>query len=294
MAVFVKVVEAGSFTAAAKALEITSSGISRRIASLEARLGVRLLNRTTRQLSLTAAGELDYGAAVRIVEEIGSIERETAGMHTTPRGRLRVTASNAMGHHEIVRLIPQFLKSYPDVRVELRLTDVVLDLVSERIDVAIRSGTLPDSSLMARRLTSTRRIVCAAPRYIEEWGEPETVDDLVNHNCLLRSSQGRGIDAWQFETDDGPRFINVSGTLVANSIDCLKDAAIAGVGILNASEFVVADALASGQLVRILGGVAPPREINLYAVYPSARHLSPAVRAFIDFLDGRLLVGDPD
>lgn len=288
MAVFVTVVGEASFAGAAKALGMTPSGVSRRIGRIEDRLGVRLLNRTTRRLSLTEPGEIYYRRSAQIVADIEEAERETAQQHATPRGRLRVTASNAFGHQEVVSVMPEFLRRYPEVSVELRLTDAVVDLVAEGIDIAIRSGSLEDSSIISRRLASTRRVVCAAPAYLEAHGVPRRPEDLLTHNCLVRHNQRQFFNDWTFEGPDGERTVRVDGNLTSNSMEALYSATLAGVGILRVSVFVVDEAICDGRLLPLLEDYERIDDTPIYAVYPSNRHLSPKTRAFIDFLTASL------
>lgn len=289
MAVFVSVMREGSFAAAAKALQMTPSGVSRRISKLEERLGVRLLNRTTRRLSLTEPGEIYFRRSAQIISDIEETEREATQLYAAPRGKLRVTASNAFGHQHLVRLVPEFLRAYPETSVELTLTDALVDLAAEGVDVAVRSGHLADSSIIARQLTSTRRILCAAPDYLERKGVPQTPDDLLRHNCLIRHDQNQIFNEWQFDTEDEKKTVRVTGSFSANNIEALYRAALHGVGILRVSAFVVEKSLRDGELVALLEDQKMGGDLPIYALYLSNRHLSPKIRAFIDFMRARLV-----
>lgn len=288
MSVFAAVMREGSFASAAKALQMTPSGVSHRISNLEERLGVRLLNRTTRTLSLTEPGEIYHARAVQIVADIEEAERDTAQLYAAPRGRLRVTSAIAFGNQELIGVLPEFLHAYPEIAVELTLTDGIVDLVAEDFDVGIRSGNLEDPSMIARRLVSTHRIVTAAPSYLAEHGTPKHPRDLERHNCLLRHGQRQPHNEWPFEAEDEKLTVKVSGSFSANTNEGIYLAALAGVGILRLASFVVEDALADGRLVPVLESYTSRDDVPIFAVYPSSRHLSPKIRTFVDFLSERL------
>ncbi len=254
MAAYVRVVEAHGFTAAAERLGWSKSVISRRIAELEERLGVRLLNRSTRRLSLTEAGRAYYERCVRILADIEESEAAVASLHAEPRGRLRVSAPMTFG---MLHLAP-----------------------------ALRIGTLADSALVARRLAPCRRIACAAPSYLAERGEPGTPAELAGHDCLLYSYLAAA-DQWSFADAAGAeQAVRVAGRLRVNNGDVLRDIAIAGLGIVMLPTFIVAGALADGRLRPVLCDWRPA-EVALHAVYPHNRHLSSKVRTFVDFLVAR-------
>lgn len=283
MFVFTAVMDAGSFAGAAPGLGMTPSGVSRRISRLEARLGVRLLNRTTRKISLTEAGARFHQRALQITAEIEDAEREAAELQATPRGRLRITAGNAYGSYRLMPLIPDFLAAYPEIEVELTLLDRLVDLVGEGFDIAFRSGEVPDSSLMARRLPDVQIATCAAPAYLARHGTPKRPEDLTEHNCLIHMIGERRLDRWVFGDDEDPLTVLVSGSLQANNLEILYRAAIAGLGIVRAPKLSMMAAIHDGRLVMILPdhGLGSSRPMRM--MYPTNRQLSPKVRAFIDF-----------
>ena len=282
MAVFTRAVETGSFSAAARTLNLTPSAVSKQIGRLEDRLGARLLNRTTRRLSLTEAGEDYYQRATRILADIAEAERAVAFSHDAPRGILRVSASIAFGQTQLVPLVPAFLALYPEIQVELNLSDRLIDLVDEGVDVAIRVAALPDSSHIARKIASERRIVCAAPSYLARHGTPATPEDLAAHNCLIYSTIAT--EDWGFRGPDGQQSVKVSSNFVANGGEAVRDLAIAGLGVARLATFLVGPAIRDGRLVPVLTDFEERQEAAIHAVYPHQRHLSPKVRAFVDFL----------
>jgi len=283
MAVFVRVVEAGNFSAAARSMNLTPSAVRTLIGRLEERLGARLLNRTTRHVSLTGEGRAFYQRCMPILEAIDEAERAVAELHGEPRGLLRVNASTAFGHYHIEPLIPGFLARYPDLRLELTLSESIVNLIEEEVDVAVRIGQLPDSSLIARKLGTARRIVVASPAYLERHGTPQTPDDLKDHNCL-RLSKATSLNQWEFKGPGEPRRIDVSGNFEVNSGIALHRAAVAGLGLIRVGDFTVAADIRTGQLVPVLADHELPPKTDIYAVYPHNRHLSPKVRAFVDML----------
>ncbi len=288
MAVFVRVVEAGNFSAAARELRLTPSAVSKLIGRLEDRLGARLLNRTTRRVSLTEEGRAFYQRCTPILDAIDEAERAVAELHGEPRGLLKVNASTAFGHYHIEPLIPGFLARYPDLRLELTLSESIVNLIEEEVDVAVRIGQLPDSSLIARKLGTARRIVVASPAYLKRHGTPQTPDDLKDHNCL-RLSKATSLNQWEFKGPGEPRRIDVAGNFEANSGTALHRAAVAGIGLIRVGNFTVAADVRTGRLVPVLADHEPPSETNIYAVYPHNRHLSPKVRAFVDLLVNKFL-----
>ena len=286
MSVFVNVVREGGFSAAAKVLELTPSAVSKQVSRLEDRLNVRLLNRTTRQLSMTEEGETYFQRATAILADIEEAESLVADRHGSPRGMLRVTSSITFGRHQIVPLMPEFLNVLPDVRLQLSLSDNVVDLVQERFDVAIRVADLNDSSLVARRLAVDRRVVCAAPSYLERHGTPQSPEALRDHNCLVIMNIPSMRD-WEFIFGGTTRKIHVEGRFETNSGVAVHEAALDSIVIAQLPVYLVAPDLKAGRLVSFLEDrVAEGKTI--YAVYPHTRHLSPKVRAFIDFLVAKL------
>ena len=291
MAIFVNVVRQGGFSAAARALNRTPSAISKQITRLEDRLDVRLLNRTTRQLSMTDEGEAYYHRATAILADIAETEALVSNKSAAPRGLLRVTCSTTFGRQQIVPILPDFLARYPDLKFQLSLNDKVVDLVQEGFDVAIRMAELHDSSLVARRLAVDRRLICAAPSYIEKFGLPRHPDALANHNCLvLRNAMA--MNDWAFRLDGKIRTIHVDGSFETNSGVAVHEAVLAGLGIAQMASFVVVPDLRAGRLVTCLDEFIVT-EKPIYALFPDRRHLSPKVRAFIDFLVDRFTPTPP-
>ncbi len=283
MGVFVRVVEDESFSSAARSMKLTPSAVSKLIGRLEDRLGARLLNRTTRRLSLTEEGRAFYQRCVPILSAIEEAERAVTELHTEPRGLLKINASTAFGQYHIEPLIPEFLAQYPDLRIQLILSDSLVNLVEEEVDVAIRIADMPDSSLIARKLGPARRMVTASPAYLEKHGVPKTPDDLKDHNCLTLSFETT-LNQWEFRGADGPNRMRVSGNFETNNATALHDAALAGLGLMRTANFIANPDIRKGTLVPVLEDFETKGNANIYAVYPHNRHLSPKVRAFIDLL----------
>ncbi|MBR0671615.1 LysR family transcriptional regulator [Neoroseomonas soli] len=282
MEAFVKVVERGGFTAASDDLRLSRAMVSKHIQDLEAHLGARLLNRTTRRVSLTEVGRLYYDRSVQLLADLAEAEGVVGALQTTPRGRLRVNAPVSFGALHLAPAIVDFMKAQPDVTVELTLNDRVVDLVEEGYDLAVRIARLADSSLIARRLAPSRTVVCASPAYLEQRGWPGQPADLVHHDCLLYSYDVGG-DEWHLDGPDGTVAIRVRGRLQANNGDALRAAALRGAGLVAMPSFIVGADLAAGRLVPVLPGYRAP-ELVIHAVYAPGRHLSAKVRSFIDFL----------
>ena len=286
VAVFVRVVERGSFTLAADELELSRAVVSKYVSRLEERLGARLLHRTTRRLSLTEAGAALFEASRGALERIEEAEGAVAQLQSEPRGRLRVSAPMSFGILHLGPAITDFARAHPRVTLDLRLDDRFVNLVEEGIDVAVRIGALTDSSLVARRLATTRTLVCAAPAYLAQHGEPETPEDLAAHNCLIYSYLSTA-NVWRFTAPDGREIpIAVNGTFRINNGIVLGEAAAAGHGILLTPSFYVGPLLRDGRLKRILPGYRLP-ELGIHAVYPERAQVPPKVRAFVDFLAQR-------
>lgn len=282
--VFARVVERKSFSAAARCLGLTTSAVSKQVSRLEASLGTRLLNRTTRSLSLTEAGATFYGRCVRILAEISAAEEAVGQLRERPRGTLRVSAPMSFGQLHVAPAIPEFLARYPEIRIDMTLDDRFVDLVEEGFDLAIRIARLPDSTLVARKLASSRRVVCGSPSYLSQHGVPEHPRDLAGHNCLLYSYQRE--NEWRFRGPRGEAKVTVLGSFRANNGDVLRAAALAGLGLVLLPTFIVGTDLRAGTLRAVLTSYAVSEEA-VYAVYPHARHLSPKIRAFVDFLAKR-------
>ena len=283
LGVFAQVVEANGFTAAAARLGVSKAAVSKQVARLEDRLGVRLLNRSTRRLGLTEAGRDLYERARRILDEVEEAEQAASSRQINPRGVLRVNAPVTYGISHLAPILPAFMKLYPEIQVELVMNDRFVDLIDEGFDLAVRVAALPDSSLVARRLWAARHVVCAAPAYLERRGRPETPADLAQHDCLLYAYLASG-DEWRFTAPDGkPANVRVQGSLRSNNGDALQLAAVAGLGAIYSPAFFLGDDLAAGRLVPLLERWQT-LEIAVHAVYPPGRPLGAKVRVFIDYL----------
>jgi len=283
IAVFVKVVELSSFTAAADALDMSQPVVSKSVTRLEEKLGARLLNRTTRRLSLTEAGSELYRRSVRALEEIENAELEIARFQTEPRGTLRVSAPMSFSILHLGSALQRFLDDIPGVTVELTLDDRQVDLVEEGFDVAVRIGRLQESSLVARKITPCRQVLCAAPSYLAKRGTPERPEDLLEHNCILYSNVSNSRELRLTDAAGELHVVPIHGSIHTNSGLVNRAAAVAGVGIVMLPTFYLGDQLRSGELKPVLCQFKP-QDIALYAVYPERRNLSPKVRAFVDFL----------
>lgn len=281
MRLLVQVVESGSFTAAAEQLGLSKQYISRRLMQLEGRLGTRLLNRSTRRLDVTPLGQSYYESAVRLLGEVERVEQDICAQNPEPRGKIRISAPLSFARVHLGSILPQFLKRYPQVDVEVDLSDRSVDLLSEGYDVVLRIGVLEDSSLIARRIATIARVYCCSPGYLAEHGEPRTPDELAAHACLPYG-HSRQVQ-WRFQHGGKPLSQAVTGRIRANNGELLKDAAIAGLGITYLPLFIVGDALADGRLVTVLDSYAT-EPLLLSAVYPQHRQGSRPVQVWIEFL----------
>ncbi|MEN3746426.1 LysR family transcriptional regulator [Sphingomonas sp. HF-S3] len=286
MEVFAAIVERGSFSAAARLLGLTPSAISRVVARLESRLGVRLLSRTTRALALTPEGEAYHRSALRILRDIDETERSVADQ-AAPRGRLRVSATLGHSRKILIPLIPEFLDRYPGIQLDLSLTDTIIDLIEQRADVAIRIGPLSDSPLTARRLAESTRTIVASPAYLARHGVPQAPEDLLDHNCLgfnFRRVEPR----WAFRRDDETFLLAVSGNIEVNSGDAMVQLVHAGLGIARVGTFHVAEDIAAGRLVALLEDYNPHDIESIHALFAGGATLPARVRVFIDYLAEKL------
>jgi DNA-binding transcriptional LysR family regulator len=283
MTAFVRAVETGGFSAAARQLGLTPSALSKLVTRLEDRLGARLLQRTTRRLQLTAEGEAFYARALPILKAMDEAEAEVTEAGTSPRGMLRLHCGSTFGMHQLAPAIPRFQARHPAVSLDLTISDERLDMMQEGVDLAIRIGPLDESTLVARRICNLERVICAAPAYLERHGTPRTPDDLQRHNCLWITSLP-ALRRWPFDTDEGIRVVHVDGNVVTNNAETVLQLAVAGVGVTRLSDVVVAEAIRSGALVPILADWHHVEPVPLFATYPSGRNLSPKVRAMVDFL----------
>jgi DNA-binding transcriptional LysR family regulator len=288
---FVRVVESGSFARAAERLGASTSTLSRQIAELERHLGARLLNRTTRRLSLTEGGQAFYERAVQVLADLEEAEAQASSVAASPRGTLRLTCSHAMGVQRIAPAIASFVARYPEVRFEVSVSDRIVDLVEEGFDLAIRIGRLGTDQLVARRLGTMRLLACASPAYLQARGTPRGPADLAAH-AVMTYAYSPNPRVWRLVDREGRAHeVRVGGPLHSNSGDLAVGAAIAGLGIVFEPDFIVAPALDAGLLVRVL----PEYESapgDIWAVYPSRRHLSAKVRSFVDHL-AEVFAADP-
>jgi DNA-binding transcriptional LysR family regulator len=285
MTTFVKVVDAGGFSAAARALNMSPSMVTNHIQSLEERLGVRLLNRSTRKVNLTEVGHAFYDRCVRIIAELDDAEQVAEALQSRPRGTLRLNTSVAIPP-VIAPVIAEFVALHPEAAVSVTATGRMVDLVEEGFDLAIRINPIPNSSLIIRRLASYSFVVCGAPDYFTSRGRPERPADLVHHNCMNYSDAPWGAE-WHFASSDNDQAVPIAGNLQANNADSLRLAAVLGQGLVYVPTFVVSDELKSGRLVPILTEF-PTIERSIDAIYPHRQHLSAKVRSFIDLVVKRL------
>lgn len=284
MRVFAAVAEKNGFSAAADALELSTASVTRQVAALEQRLGTRLLNRTTRRVSLTSAGTAYYQRCVQLLAEFDDMEAAVGAQALQPSGLLRINAPVSFGIVKMGPLLAGFRARHPQVTLELALSDRLVDMVEEGFDLAIRITRQPAPTLIARRLADVRVLACAAPAYLAQAGTPKLPADLAGHQCLTYSYWSGG-DEWTLRhaTDGREEQVRIGGGLRANNGDVLCAAARAGMGIVLQPDFLVADDLAAGTLVRVLPDYEVPT-IGIFAVYTSRSHLAPKVRSFIDYL----------
>jgi DNA-binding transcriptional LysR family regulator len=278
---FVRVVDSGGFSAAGRKLNMSTTMVSNHVQSLEDRLGARLLNRTTRKVSLTEIGQAYYDRCVQILADIEQADEVASAQQSVPRGTLRIYTNT----HVVQFLSPavvEFLATYPEVKVDLAIGERNVDLIDENFDLAVRMIPPPDSSLIVRNIATWRHVLCCSHSYIAQHGKPEQLADLTDRNCIRHISYP--FDEWRFVDRKGaPASVRASGNLISNSGETLKLAAMAGVGVYLAAGFLVRDELESGELVRLLPEYRPV-ELTMNAVYPHRHHLSAKVRTFIDLL----------
>ncbi|CAE6723472.1 LysR family transcriptional regulator [Paraburkholderia haematera] len=287
MRIFVATVDAHNFTAAAKRLALSKQFVSRRVMALEEALGVQLLIRNTRKLAVTELGQEFYERARRILGEVEDAEQAMSLRRAGPRGLLRVSAPMSFGMMHLSPLVAGFLREHGDVRFDMELSDRTVDVVGEGFDMAIRIGTLQDSTLIAQKLVDVRMVACCSPGYVRRRGAPAHPADLVRHSCLLYGHGGAV--SWDFVVDGVLKGFEVRGPLRANNGELVRDAAVAGLGIVRLPDFIVAEALGRGQLVTVLEEFLPSAA-TVYAVYPQHRQSSVTIRVFVEFLRAKLKV----
>jgi DNA-binding transcriptional LysR family regulator len=279
---FVAVAETGSFTRAAQRLGLSIAQVSRQVSTLEQRLSTELLHRTTRKVSVTEAGRLYYQHCRPLLDGLDEAERALTSLQGQATGLIRMTAPITYSEQHITPLLSEFLLQHPAVRIDLQLTNQKLDLIEGGFDLAIRLGRLEDSTMIARRLSSRTLYLCASPAYLRQHGEPRTLADLQQHNCLLGT-----MDSWRFREDNKDRNVRVSGSLRANSGYAIMDAALQGIGLVQLPDYYVEQWLKSGDLVTLLEEFQPEDE-GIWALYPHSRHLLPKIRLLVDFLYAKL------
>jgi DNA-binding transcriptional LysR family regulator len=285
MDLFVDVVVAGSFSEAARRRGLAASSVARSIGALEDGLGVRLLNRSTRKLSLTEAGRLYHERSRRILAEVEDARLSVSQLEAAPRGTLRLNLPVVFGRLHVAPALPDFLRRHPALQIELNMTDAFIDLVEEGVDLAVRVGELEDSSLIARRLAPNRRVICASPGYLQRAGVPKAPGDLRAHNCLIYKRQASRA-VWRLRNQAGTVEVEVGGTLRANNADALHAAALGGLGLAILPTWMVGPDIQRGALEMVFADyeVSPGAlDTSIYAVFPYNRHLSPKVRALVDF-----------
>jgi DNA-binding transcriptional LysR family regulator len=282
MAVFSKVVAAGSLSAAARELGLSPALVSRRLAALESRLGVRLVNRTTRSLNLTVEGSRYYDACTRVLAEIEEADAEVSAGRVEAQGALKVALPASFGHQHVAPLVPQFAARYPKVQLALSLSDRSVNVMDEGFDVAVCIADLQDSSLAARKLAPNRRVVCASPAYLAAHGMPRTPEDLAKHNCLVTSDFAA---SWEYKAPDGgSAAVRVQGRYSCDNWEVLREWSLAGLGVALKSTWDVYRQLQDGSLIALLPGYAFHSDVAIYAVYPHRRFLPAKTRVFIEFL----------
>jgi DNA-binding transcriptional LysR family regulator len=282
MSVFSRVVATGSLSAAGRELGLSAAMVSRRLAALEARLGVRLINRTTRSLHLTDEGATYYENCSRLLSEIEEADAAVSAGRVEPRGPLKVALPASFGHLHVAPLIPRFAARYPNVQLLLSLSDRTVNVIEEGFDLAVRIAKLADSSLAARRLAPNHRIVCASPEYLRRHGRPETPDELAGHNCLTTNDLSA---SWEYVDDKGRSgAVRVTGKHACDNWEVLREWAIAGLGIALKSTWDVREQLENGSLVSLFPAYTFDADVAIYAVYPHRRLLPAKTRAFIEFL----------
>ena len=288
---FVKVVETGSFARAAQRLDTSVSSVSRHVSELEAHLDARLLNRTTRRLSLTESGRVFHERCVQLLADLDEAEVSAGAATILPRGTLRLTASITFGSRHLAPAIADFITRFPAMRCDVELSDRAVDLVDEGYDLAVRIGAIGSQNLVSRKIGETHMVCCASPAYLARRGEPATPEDLAAHACLTYEYTSQR-SVWPFRDRDGrSRDVRIAGPVHANNGRFLEGLAVAGAGVVCEPDFIVGPDVRAGKLTPILRDFVPPAS-PIYVVYPSRRHLSAKVRAFTDFLVARFAVPD--
>jgi DNA-binding transcriptional LysR family regulator len=282
---FVRVLDRGSFSAAAEDFGLTPSAVSKLISRLEDRLGVRLLQRTTRRLVLTPEGETFLARARRIIGDIEEAEAEVMQARGAPRGRLRINSGTAFGLHQLAPALADFLARYPEIDVDLAITDRLVDMVEEQTDIAVRSGHIPQGPLVRQKIADLERVICAAPSYLKGRGTPRVAADLAAHDCI--TVHGPGLDRWPFKTARGIEVIEIAPRVTTDDAEAALRLAIEGAGIIRMSDVILGAPLRSGELIALLTDVHHVEPFPLSAVYPEGRHRLPRVAVFLQFIKER-------
>jgi DNA-binding transcriptional LysR family regulator len=280
--VFVRVLERGSFSSAAKDLGLTPSAVSKLVSRLEDRLGVRLLERSTRRLALTPEGETFLARARRIVADIDEAEAEVMQARGAPRGRLRINSGTAFGLHQLAPALADFLARYPEIDVDLSITDRYVDMIEEQADIAVRSGHIPEGPFIQRKIADLQRVICAAPSYLKRRGTPRVAADLKDHDCIVVA--GPGLKRWPFNVRGGVDVVEVRPRVSTDDAEAALRLAIEGAGIVRLSDVIVGSPLRDGQLVALLTDTHHIEPFPLAAIYPAGRQRLPRVAVFIEFL----------
>jgi DNA-binding transcriptional LysR family regulator len=283
--VFVRVLDRGNFSLAASDLGITPSAVSKLVSRLEDRLGVRLLERSTRRLALTPEGEIFLARARRIVADIEEAEAEVARVRGAPRGKLRINSGTAFGLHQLAPSLAEFLARYPEIDIELSITDRLVDLIEEQSDIAVRSGHIPDGPFIQRKVADLQRVICAAPAYLERRGVPQVAADLKSHDCIVVA--GPGLNRWPFKSRGGIDVVEVRPRVTTDDAEAAVRLAIEGAGIIRLSDVIVGAPLRDGKLVALLTDTHHVEPFPLSAIYPAGRHRLPRVAVFLDYIQER-------
>ena len=283
MSVFIAVIENLSMTKAGDKLGMSPAVISKRIKNLEARLGVRLLNRSTRRMTATEEGLIYYDRCKYIVEEIENTELALSGMKVEPDGILKVSIPASFGRKHIAPVLATFMKRYPNINLQIQLTDKIVDIFEEGLDMAIRIGHIKESNLVARKLSPNQRILCASPDYLKESGTPSQPAELTNHSCLILGPVGVAQQTWQFHRNNKNINVKVNGRIVTNNGEVLRDAVLGGLGIAQKSTWDIGQDIKNGTIVEVLEGYKLECT-DIYALYPHRLHLTSKVRVWLDFL----------
>lgn len=289
---FVRAAESLSFVAAGRALGISASAVGKNIAKLEQAVGVRLFQRSTRKINLTEEGALFYERCRRILDELQDAEAMLSQAVETPRGKLRIGLPT-IGYRFLMPILPEFSYQYPEIELDIDFDDRILDVIEAGLDVVIRSGELPDSRLISRRLRTFRFVLCASPAYLDRHGVPRTASDLEHHRCLrFRFPTSGKLQNWSLRGLSGGLEPCIPTSMVCNNMEALRAAAIGGLGIVHMPDFLARDAIAQGSLRTVLDDLADTGQF--WALWPSSRQLSPKARVFVDFISARLCLAEPN